>query len=97
MRAQRQPRPDREPEPHRPPSITLLETWAPVEDELRQAVEDLTFRMWLAPLHPHAFIGGVWRLAYRPEGIGWIRDRFGRLIEGCAGRPVEFVVCEEMA
>ena len=76
---------------HREPSVRLLEAWAPVENELRQAVEPETFAMWLADIHPHRLSQGVWYLACRPQACGWIRDRFGRLIESCAGRPVVFV------
>lgn len=80
-------------DPHREPSTALLEAWKPVEVELRQAVDGPTFRIWLAQLHPHSLIGGTWRLACRPEHVGWLRDRFGRVIEGRAGRPVELVGC----
>lgn len=84
---------------HREPSVRLLEAWAPVEDDLRRCVElgtldDLSLRLWLAPVHPHSLIGGTWRLGCDERAICWLRDRFGRLLEGCAGRPVEFVVCE---
>lgn len=84
-------------DPHREPSIALLEAWAPIEVELRSAVDGPTFRIWLAQLHPHSLTGGAWRLACRPAHVGWIRDRFGRVIEGCARRPVEFVVCEALS
>jgi hypothetical protein len=84
-------------DPHREPSTGLLEAWAPVEHQLREAVDEATFNIWLAALHPHALIDGKWRLAYRGQHVGWIRARFGRVIEGCAGRPVEFVACEAKA
>jgi hypothetical protein len=66
---------------------------------MRMSVEDLTFRIWLAPggeanLHPHSLIGGTWRLGCDERAIAWLRDRFGRLIEVSAGRPVQLVVCE---
>ena len=83
-------------DPHRPASIGLLEAWAPVENELRLAVERSTFNIWLAPLHPHSLVAGVWKLAYRPENVSWIVDRFGRLIAEVAQRPVEFVVCSAL-
>lgn len=81
-------------DPHRDPSVHLLEAWAPVEDELRRAVGPETFAIWLADVHPHRRVNGEWVLACRPEARGWIRDRFGRLIASCAGRPVVFVNCE---
>lgn len=82
-------------DPHREPSGDLLAVWMPIEDELRRAVGNSTFNMWLAPLHPHAVIGGVWRLAAVEERmLGWVEARYTRLIADCAGRPVEFVVCD---
>jgi DnaA N-terminal domain len=82
---------------HRSPSLPLLEAWAPVEDRMRHAVDGPTFRIWVNPLHPHRLQSGVWVLACGPFERGWVRDRFGRLIEGCAGRPCQFVVCGAMA
>jgi len=84
-------------DPHRDPSALLLETWAPVEDRLRQAVDGPTFRMHLDRMHPHRLQAGTWVLACHPFALGWIRDRFGGVIASCAERPVEFVVCEAMA
>ncbi len=84
-------------DPHRDPSTRLLEAWKPVEDELRRAVDATTFRIQLASVHPHRIENGAWILACHSALRGWIADRFGRLIERCAGRPCEFVACEAMA
>lgn len=78
---------------HHTPSVPLLEAWAPVEDRLRESIDGPTFRLWLADLHPHRKLGGRWYLAARSQAVGWVRDRFGRLIESCAGCPCEFVAC----
>jgi hypothetical protein len=83
-------------DPHREPSARLLAAWAPVERELRQAVDESTYQIWLAPplVHPHALTAGRWRLACRPQTCSWIRERFGKIVAECAGCPVEFVACE---
>jgi hypothetical protein len=83
-------------DPHHEPSVRLLEAWAPVEYELRQAVEPEMFAIWLADVHPHRLINGEWVLACRPQARGWIQDRFGRLIASCAERPVVLVNCEKL-
>lgn len=81
-------------DPHRDPTVRLLEAWAPVEDELCRAVGLELFAMWLADVHPHRLVNSEWVLGCRPQSRGWIRDRFGRLIAACADRPVVFVNCE---
>lgn len=87
-------RDERAGDPHREASVALLEAWAPVEVEMRKCVDELTYRIWLAPMHPHSLVGGTWRVGCDARAVGWIRDRFGRMIEACAGRPVELVICE---
>jgi hypothetical protein len=85
-------------DPHREPSPRLLAAWAPVERELRQAVDESTYRIWLADVHPHSLIDGTWTLACpRLQTVGWVADRLGRVIRDCAGCPVMFVACEAVA
>jgi hypothetical protein len=65
-------------------------------------VEDSAYRIWLAPsgsgrIHPHARLGGVWFVGVDPRALSWVRDRFGRLYDAAAGRPVTFVACEQRA
>jgi hypothetical protein len=79
---------------HSEPSSALLEAWAPVEDLLRQEIDEQTFRMWFADLHPHRLVNGAWVLASANRyAVSWVPNRFGRLVESCAGRPVEYVMC----
>ncbi len=82
-------------DPHREPSERLLEAWAPLENELREAIDPETFAIWLADLHPHRILRGVWYVACRPRARGWVEERYGRVIRACADRPVVFVACEE--
>lgn len=78
---------------HRAPSERLLAAWAPVDAEIQRAVDELTYRIWLVGVHPHALLEGTWILGTHKQSRRWIQDRFGRLIAECAGRPVEFVAC----
>lgn len=80
-------------DPHREPSAALVEAWEPVRRELELVVDESAYRIWLAELHPHRLKGGVWVLAHRQFAVSWVRDRFGRVIEGCAGRPFVLVAC----
>lgn len=81
------------PDPHREPSVELTQAWEPVRQELMLAVDESAYRIWLAELHPHRLKAGVWVLAHRQFAVSWVRDRFGRVIEGCAGRPFVLVTC----
>lgn len=81
-------------EEHRDASPRLLAAWSPVEQALHASVAGTTFNIWLAEVHPHSLVNGVWRVGCREQARGWLENRFGRLFKECAGRPVEFVVCD---
>jgi hypothetical protein len=82
---------------HRVPSERLLAAWEPVRLRLRELVDELVWSMWLAPLHPHSLVGGMWRVGCRPQCCDWVRARFGRVLLEAAGCPVEIVACGELA
>jgi hypothetical protein len=84
-------------DPHRTPSDRLLAAWEPVQARLRELVDELTWKLWLAPLHPHSLVGGVWRVGCRPQCCGWVQARFGRVLLEAAGCGVEIVPCGELA
>jgi hypothetical protein len=75
-----------------PTTPELDALWAPIADELRGSVDESTFRIWLSGLHLHA-AGEQLVIGVHGHAKGWVQDRFGRLIEGAAGRPYELVVC----
>jgi hypothetical protein len=72
----------------------LLAAWEPVRAELKQAVDEDIYRLWLAPLHPHMLVDGVWTVGCPTNSVGWINDRFGRMLVSCAGSPVMIMPCE---
>ncbi|HEX4483087.1 MAG TPA: chromosomal replication initiator protein DnaA [Solirubrobacteraceae bacterium] len=65
-------------------SAELEHIWSRVQHELALSVDELTYRIWLAPLQPRELSGQHLFLDAPPHARGWIRDRFGRLLDGCA-------------
>ncbi len=59
-------------------------TWPQIQAELRRAVTDSTYHLWLAPLRARA-IDGDTLLVGAPEEIRtWVADRFARVLQTCA-------------
>ena len=77
--AQAPPRPEHVGDLHRDPTPRLLEAWQPVRAELLRAVDESTYRIWLAPVHPHALIGGTWRLACSEPRLPFVAVRHSPL------------------
>jgi hypothetical protein len=67
--------------------------WAPIEAELRNAVDESVFKLWLAGLHLHES-GDRLMIGCPAHAKRWVVDRFGRLVAGAVdGRPYELVAC----
>ncbi|MEA2181853.1 MAG: chromosomal replication initiator protein [Solirubrobacteraceae bacterium] len=62
----------------------LVHDWALIRAELRTAVPDSTFEIWLAPLRPRALVGDTLVLAAPDEIRSWVADRFVCVIQSCA-------------
>ncbi len=62
----------------------LAHDWAQVRNELRRAVPDSTFEIWLAPLTARAMIGNTLIVAAPDEIRSWIAERFARVLQTCA-------------
>src|SRR6476619_5499468 len=78
---------------HRPPersraplpaSAEPIDSWSRVDRELRAAVPEAAYRIYLEPLRPLDFAGGVLRVAAPPATHRWVIDRFGRVLQACA-------------
>ena len=65
-------------------SPQLAHDWALIQSELRRAVPDPTFEIWLAPLRPRAVIGDTLVVAAPDEIRSWVADRFARVLQTCA-------------
>ena len=62
----------------------LDHTWPQIQAELRRAVTDSTYHLWLAPLRARG-IDGDTLLVGAPEEIRtWVADRFARVLQSCA-------------
>jgi len=56
--------------------LDLLENWDRITGELRRALPEGTYDIWLAPLRPVAHVGSTLTLEAPPEVRGWVRERF---------------------
>ena len=65
-------------------SAELEHIWTGVQRELAASVDELTYRIWLAPLRPREIDGSCLLLDAPPQARGWGRDRFGRGLDTCA-------------
>ena len=77
-----------------PPTPELAAEWAPIAEVVAASVGD-SYDIWLAPLHLHAASSDEFVLGHpKPEAIGWITNRFGRILLAAAGRPIRIVSCD---
>jgi chromosomal replication initiator protein len=65
-------------------SAELEHTWSRVQAELAAAVDEPTYRIWLEPLRARELTEERLLLDAPPHACGWIRERFGRLLQTCA-------------
>jgi chromosomal replication initiator protein len=62
----------------------LERPWQRIRAELRRAVGDSTWQLWLEPLAARELVGDV-LVVEAPDAVrGWVGDRFGRLLQACA-------------
>jgi chromosomal replication initiator protein len=59
-----------------------------VRAELALSVDEPTFRIWLAPLRACELDRRRLLVEAPAQSRGWIRDRFGRLLEACAAKVI---------
>ena len=65
-------------------SPQLAHDWALIQAQLRSAVPDSTFEIWLAPLAARALVGDTLVVAAPDEIRNWVADRFARVLHTCA-------------
>jgi len=66
------------------PTPQLARDWALIQTQLRQAVPDSTFEIWLAALKPRAVVGDTLVIAAPDEIRSWVADRYARVLQTCA-------------
>jgi chromosomal replication initiator protein len=71
-------------------SDELEHIWSRVQAELALAVDEPTYRIWLAALRPREIdhLGRRLLVEAPPHAHGWIRDRFGRVLQSCVATAV---------
>jgi chromosomal replication initiator protein len=81
----------------------LEQIWSRVQVELSRAVDEPTYRIWLEPLRARELVAGRLSIEAPPHARGWIRDRFGRVLQASvanvlgAGTVVDLVELEGSA
>jgi chromosomal replication initiator protein len=64
-------------------STELEQIWSRVQSKLEAAVDDSTYRTWLAPLQPRELAGATLIVEAPAKSGAWVRQRFGRLLQTC--------------
>ena len=65
-------------------SAELEHIWSRVQAELAGAVGEETYRIWLEPLKVRELSHGRLLVEAPAQAYGWVRDRFGRVVQACA-------------
>jgi chromosomal replication initiator protein len=65
-------------------SAELEHIWSRVQGELALSVDEPTYRLWLEPLRARDLSGRRLLIEAPPHACGWIRDRFGRILDASA-------------
>jgi chromosomal replication initiator protein len=65
-------------------SAELEHIWSQVQAELAGAVDEPTYRLWLEPLSVRELAEERLLVEAPGHACGWIRERFGRLLQTCA-------------
>ncbi len=66
------------------PDDPLAHSWTRIRAELRDAVNDSTWHLWLEGLRVHELVGDRLVIEAPDTTRSWVRDRFGRLLQACA-------------
>ena len=67
-----------------PENLEPVAAWRAIRAELRRALGESTYEIWIAPLEVKAFEGTVLLLTAPPATRAWTAKRFGRILESCA-------------
>jgi chromosomal replication initiator protein len=69
-------------------SDELEHIWSRVQAQLVLAVDEPTYRIWLEALRPRELSDLRLLVEAPPQACGWIRDRFGRVLQSCLATVV---------
>jgi len=65
-------------------STELDQIWSQIKAELSATVDEPIFRIWLEPLRAVDLRDASLTIEAPPQTHGWIRERFGRVLQTCA-------------
>jgi chromosomal replication initiator protein len=69
-------------------STELDHIWSLVQAKLAETVDEPVRRIWLEPLTAAQLDGGQLIVECPPHSCGWVRERFGRLLQACAAAVI---------
>jgi chromosomal replication initiator protein len=75
-----------------PANLEPVTVWREIRAELRRALGESSYEIWIAPLELKAFEGTVLLLTAPPATRQWVSKRFGRILEGCAKAVLGFEI-----
>jgi chromosomal replication initiator protein len=64
----------------------LSHSWTHIRSELRAAVADSTWDLYLEPLAPRSLNGATLVVEAPEDSRAWVTERFGRLLQACAAQ-----------
>ena len=64
-------------------SAELEYIWSRVQAEVASAVGEQTYRIWLEPLKARDIAHGRLAVEVPAQAYGWVRDRFGQVLQAC--------------
>ena len=64
----------------------LSHSWTRIRSELRAAVADTTWDLYLDPLRPRSLDGATLVIEAPEDSRAWVTERFGRLLQACAAQ-----------
>jgi chromosomal replication initiator protein len=67
-----------------PVPLELAPAWTEIRTELRRAVGESNYEVWLAPLEIRDWDGSVLVLQGKPGTDSWLANRYGKVVERCA-------------
>jgi chromosomal replication initiator protein len=69
-----------------PENLEPVAAWHAIRAELRRALGDSTYEIWISRLEVKAFEGSELLLTAPPDIRSWVAKRFGRILERCAAK-----------
>jgi chromosomal replication initiator protein len=67
-----------------PENLEPVAAWHAIRAEVRRALGDSTYEIWISPLEVKALEGTELLLIAPPDIRSWVAKRFGRILERCA-------------